>query len=206
MEYVPFLIGMICGMLLAARLIKTENANPAPIANDEHERLKKALSRLNGSNVIVENQEEEILVGRSKYGTKLFMLPGGGIERGELPKHAGAAEAEEETNVVIEEKNLTLIGYFIQRIKYVESASGVLFLYWTTIYSDAEIASETEEFTDIQFMSFDEIMERKDEFGTGYLRAIVWWKRRKDGIDTEPVEKRLSDKVDYIHNGKFISI
>ena len=164
MKIVIGLIGMAIGMLLVRFWPKKKNPNDVSVISAELEKLKKALSRLNGSNVIVENQEEEILVGRSKYGTKLFMLPGGGIERGELPKHAGAAEAEEETNVVIEEKNLTLIGYFIQRIKYVESASGVLFLYWTTIYSDAEIASETEEFTDIQFMSFDEFMERKDEF------------------------------------------
>lgn len=175
-------------------------------AEEELVKLKEALKKLNGSNLIVENPQGEILVGRSTYGEKLFMLPGGGIERGELSKHAAILETEEETKVIVEEKNLTLIGHFVQRIKYVESASGILFVWWTTIYSDAEIVSQTIEFTDIQFMSFDEIMKRKDEFGLGYLRAIIWWKRRKDGIDTSPVEKRLSDKVDYMYKGEFISI
>ena len=48
----------------------------------ELQKLKEALKRLNGANLIIENKKGEILVGRATYGKKQFILPGGAIERG----------------------------------------------------------------------------------------------------------------------------
>lgn len=167
--------------------------------------IEKALKKLNGVNVIVEDSQGNVLVGRSTYGEKLFMLPGGGIERGELPKHAAVSEAEEETGVIIEEDNLQLIACFIQRLKGVQSASGNLFLYLCKSYVKSELVAFIPELTEIKFMSFDEIIQRREEFGLAYLRMILMSKRIQDGFDKAPKEAKLSDVVEYFYKGERIA-
>lgn len=168
--------------------------------------IEKALKRLNGTNVIIENELGGILVGRSTYGEKLYMLPGGAIERGELPKHATCSETEEETGGLIEEQDLELIAYFIQRLKGVQSASGIVFLFKCTKHTQEKLVAFTPELTDVQFMSIDEIFEKQNEFGVGYFRMILTYLRIKVGFDKIPKESRLADEVEYVHNGKRIAV
>ncbi len=167
--------------------------------------IEKALKRLNGTNVIVEDENGGILVGRSTYGEKKFMLPGGGIDRGELPKHAVMSEADEETGVLFQEEDLVLIAYFIQRLVGVQSASGIVFLFKCTKHVSEELLTITPELTDVQFMSIDEIFESQAEFGVGYFRMILTHLRIKAGYEKTPKESRLSDTVEYFHNSKRIS-
>lgn len=168
--------------------------------------IERALKKLNGVNVIVEDENGKILVGRSTYGEQLFMLPGGGIERGELPKHAAVSETEEETGIIIEEDCLELISCFIQRLKGVQSASGNLFLYRCRSYTHSELVAFVPELTDIKFMSFDEIVSRKNEFGLAYFRMILMFMRIKDGFEKTPKEARLSDIVEYFYKGERIAV
>ncbi len=166
--------------------------------------IEKALKRLNGTNVIVENENEGILVGRSTYGERKFMLPGGGIDRGELPKHAATSETEEETGVLIQEEDLELIAYFIQRLVGVQSASGIVFLFKCTNHAQEKLITFTPELTDIQFMPIDEIFARQAEFSFAYFRMILMYLRIKAGFEKIPMEARLSETVEYFHNGKRI--
>lgn len=168
--------------------------------------FEEALKKMNGVNVIVENANGDILTGRSTYGEKKLMLPGGGIERGELSKHAASSEAEEETGIIIQEEDVVLIGYFIQRLRGVP-ASGFLFLYHCTKYVETEhIAISDPELVEVRFRSIDEILEAPHDFGLGYIRMILQFLRIKNGFDTAPFEGKLSDKVNYVYNGKLISI
>ena len=181
--------------------------NNAEINDSEKLKLiERALKKLNGVNVIIENDKQEILVGRSTYGEKLFMLPGGGIERGELPKHAALSETEEETGIIIQEEYLELIACFIQRLKGVQSASGNLFLYRCNTYTHSELIAFTPELLDIQFMSLENILSRREEFGLAYIRMIIMAMRIKNGYEKIPKEARLSDTVEYIHNGIRIAV
>lgn len=166
--------------------------------------IEKALKRLNGVNVIIENEKEDILVGRSTYGEKLYMLPGGGIDRGELPKHAVASETEEETGTLIEEQDLELIAYFIQRLKGVQSASGIVFLFRCVKHTQEKLVTFTPELTDVKFMSINEIFEKQTEFGVAYFRMILTHLRIKAGFEKTPKEARLADTIEYFHNGKRI--
>ena len=168
--------------------------------------IESALKKLNGVSVIIEDADGSILVGRSTYGEKLFMLPGGGIERGELPKHAAVSETEEETGIIIEEDHLELIACFIQRLKGVQSASGNLFLYRCTTYTHSELVAFIPELTDIKFMSFDEIFSKRKEFGLAYLRMILMGMRIKAGFEKTPKEARLSDTVEYIYRRERIAV
>lgn len=169
--------------------------------------IEEALKKLNGVNVIVENEHGGILTGRSTYGEKKLMLPGGAIERGELSKHAATSETEEETGIVIQEEDLRLVGTFVQRLRGIQSASGFLFLYYCSKFVKEEhVTISGPELEDIRFRSVEEILEKRDDFGLGYIRMIIAFLRVKDKLDKSPMERRLSDKIDYVYKGKLISV
>lgn len=169
------------------------------------ERVEYALKTLNGTNLIIENEHEEILVGRSVYGEKKFMLPGGAIERGETPRHAAQSETEEETGYLIQEDDCNLIGYFIQRRPGVQSATGFNFLFHTTQYMEGHMNNKRE-MTNIQFMSIESIIEKREDFGLAYLRMIVYFSKFKSGLLKSPIEKRLAEQVEYITSDKQIIV
>ncbi len=172
------------------------------------EHYEKALKRINGVNVIVEDENGAILTGRSTYGKeRKLMLPGGAVDRGELWKHAATSETEEETGIVIQEEDLKLIGTFVQRLSGVQSASGSVHLYHCSNYVKEEMVSVIEpELIDVRFRTIDEIMGNRDDFGLAYIRMIIAFLRVRDKLDKAPIERRLSDKIDYVYNGELISV
>ena len=143
----------------------------------------------NGSNLIVLDERERILVVREVSREHKLMLPGGTIDRGESPRHAAQSETEEESAIITDEADFKLIGLFVQRPK------GVVFLYETRRFSgEPKPKGDTSE---AKFMTFDEIMANPHDFRIGYLRMILRWKRCKLGIDRIPYEGRLSDVVEF---------
>lgn len=59
--------------------------------------------RTRGVKIMSFNPAGELLLIRNTYGSRhLFMLPGGGVERGETPAEAALRELEEETGVKAE--------------------------------------------------------------------------------------------------------
>jgi ADP-ribose pyrophosphatase YjhB (NUDIX family) len=70
-------------------------------------RLRKLAFRLldietSGAKVMVFNAAGELLLIRNSYGpTHLFVLPGGGIDRGETPEAAAAREVKEEVGLEV---------------------------------------------------------------------------------------------------------
>lgn len=147
----------------------------------------------NGANLIVLDELDRILAVKEKTRKQLWMLPGGEIERGESPRHAAQSETEEETGVVTEESDFTLIALFVQRPK------GLVTLYDTRKHSgEICVPLESAEAAEARFMSFEEIVLMGEEgFRTAYLRMILRWKRIKLGIDPCPYEGRLSDPVEF---------
>jgi ADP-ribose pyrophosphatase YjhB (NUDIX family) len=148
----------------------------------------------NGSNLIVLNEHGQILVVKEKSRKKLWMLPGGEIERGESPRHAAQSETEEESGIISDEATYKLIGIFVQKPK------GLLTLYETSRFS-GEISTEySDDTSEARFMSFEEIIEKPEDFRTAYLRLIIHWRRYSKGIDKAPIEGRLSDEVEIPRN------
>lgn len=147
--------------------------------------------RGNGANVVVLNNSGEILVVRQNYGEKKWMLPGGEIERGESPRHAAQEETEEESGVIIDENDLRLIAYFVQRPK------GILFLFESLKFSGEINPEPNNEILEVRFMDFKEIIGRGDEFLLAYKRMILQYMRCAKCIDPVPFEGRLSNTVEY---------
>ena len=146
----------------------------------------------NGSSLIVVDGQQRILVVREKTRKQMWMLPGGEIERGESPRHAAQSETEEESGIVTDEANFRLIGILVQRPK------GVVFLYETRRFTgEIIITPDNSDVSEACFMSFDEIVERAEEFRTAYLRMILCYRRCLLGIDAIPFEGRLADTVEF---------
>lgn len=166
------------------------------------EDYRKLVARLNGANLILENGKGEILLGKSafpnKEGNYLFMLPGGGIERGEYPRHAVCMETTEETSIVVNEEDVELVGFFLQRVPKVTESNGTLFLYRAKIFEGTPRPSS--ELTEYRYFSHKEIIdlvktEDQKLIGLGYLRLLCHYIRWLQQKVRTPIEARLSDKV-----------
>ena len=147
--------------------------------------------RGNGANVIVLNSNSEILVVQQNYGENKWMLPGGEVERGESPRHAAQEETEEETGIIIDEKQLRLISVLVQR------PNGLVCLYETKEFHGCPISEPSAEILKVAFMSFQKIIDHGEAFGLGYRRMIIRYKRCIHGLDHIPSEGRLADRVEY---------
>lgn len=67
--------------------------------------------RTSGAKVMVDDAEGRLLLVRNRYGrTDRWVLPGGGIKRGEAPADAGVREVREETACYV--TDLKAIGVF----------------------------------------------------------------------------------------------
>lgn len=62
--------------------------------------------------MVVLNERNELLLVRSWFGHQRWSLPGGGLRRGEKPKHAALREVFEETGVAIDGRKCTYLGEF----------------------------------------------------------------------------------------------
>ncbi len=149
---------------------------------------------LNGANLIVEDGQGRILVHKERTRKNLWMLPGGGVERGEMPEHAAQSETEEETGIITDAATYRDVGWFVQK------PSGVVFLFATNRYEGELITEPNDESEDACFLSLNEIVRRQEEFRTSTLRMILRWQRCLHGIDKMPYHGRLSDVVDYPAN------
>lgn len=61
---------------------------------------------------------EEILVLKGWYGSNKWMLPGGGIHKGEKPVEAAIRELHEETGIIAQASELTSVGSGIVKDSY----------------------------------------------------------------------------------------
>lgn len=157
---------------------------------------------VNGAAVIVTNNEGSILCVRANYGKKQWILPGGGIERGEIPRHGGISELAEETGFLALEKDLTLIGLFTQRVVengHEVDVAGLLCLYHCTKYEGTLAEKVDEEISARAFFSIEEVVAlyQKGEFGRGYAAMTIHFDNIRRGLATPVIEARLSDPVAY---------
>ncbi|MEY4602414.1 MAG: hypothetical protein RL292_355 [Candidatus Parcubacteria bacterium] len=144
----------------------------------------------NGANLIILDPAQRVLVVRHNYGNKLFGLPGGKIEPDEEPADTAIRETHEETHLIIEPNHIELLAQCTQRNK------SVVNLYRTDRFEGDLVEEPTDEISLAQFMSFEEIICRKEEFGTGYLRMIIMHMRCVLGLACPVIEALLYEPIE----------
>ncbi|MCX6703513.1 MAG: NUDIX hydrolase [Candidatus Zambryskibacteria bacterium] len=146
---------------------------------------------MNGANAVIQDPYENTLVVLHNYGSRLWGLPGGGIEAEEEPVDAVIRETREETDLELDKNQLTLIAICTRRNK--ESVN----LYKTFNFKGNLAINLPGEISDARFMSFEEIfcLHKKDKFGTGYLRMIIMHMMCLQGLDTPVVERYLYEPI-----------
>jgi ADP-ribose pyrophosphatase YjhB (NUDIX family) len=93
--------------------------------------------------------EGKVLLVRLGYGHKKWVLPGGGIERGETPEMAAVREAKEESGVVI--ANPVYIG---QR-DYNNQYKKVTVFYFTAEIANRDLVIDGQEIVDAGWFSLE---------------------------------------------------
>jgi 8-oxo-dGTP pyrophosphatase MutT (NUDIX family) len=171
----------------------------------ESREYRERIKRLNGANVIYENELGDILFGKSAFpsrtdGKYRYMLPGGGIDRGETPRHAAATELMEETGIHLyeNENDIELVGIMMQIVLGVAETNGVVFLYRANKH-DGEPMPSTE-LSEFKYFTHQEIIDlaacpQKDVIGLGYLRMVCHYINWRQSGQQKPFEARLSDPV-----------
>lgn len=167
------------------------------------EKYRKKLQRLNGSNVIITNDKGEILSFQATYGKKLRMLPGGALERNEMPQDAGLSETEEELGVYLPHSSLTLVAVYMQRVAGVSDTRGFNFLFASENYKGKVESSD--EANNPEFQPYETILANKDEWSTAYLRMVIHyvrWREDKTKVNVmklaEPVSLLIDGKLELI--------
>lgn len=110
--------------------------------------------RTQGVKVMVFNDSGALLLIRNSYGDRsLFLLPGGGIDRGETPEAAAIREVREE--VAIEIRELARVGTYVSAG---ERKRDTVHLF--TARSDCEPAIDAIEIEEARFFPLEALPER----------------------------------------------
>lgn len=156
------------------------------------------MQRLDGSDLVV-RKGRRIVIVKHNYGNPdhRLALPGGSIDVGESPVEAAIREAREETGLMI--RMPRYIGRFIQRYRITDGGGeGLVHLHETNgAYCGEPNIEPNEEIEWARYMVFEEIIERREEFGLAYLHLILQYMRCIDGLDPIPFDGRLSTPVKY---------
>jgi len=158
---------------------------------------------VNGSNVIIEREDGKVLMVKGSY--KYWMLPGGGVERAELPSHAAMEEVLEETGFIIPRRSdLRLISLLTQKVvfkKVTIPTSGLVTLYTIRMEAcEGSIATRpNDEILKRDFKSIDQIvsMYNRDQksVGLGYVRMLLIFDMIRRGVVDPVYEHVLADPV-----------
>lgn len=166
------------------------------------EEYKKKIEGLNGAHIIVINQKGEILNFKSKYGEKKRMLPGGKLERNELPQHAVQSESEEETGLYPENQSLQLIGVFMQRVPGITEIRGFSILFFSDKTMGKLIESDEGEFP--EYWPPEKIISERDKFIVSTPRLVAYYLK---WVEDKKVRcTRLAEPLPFLFEGKLIEI
>ncbi len=164
----------------------------------------EAKDTCNGANVVIWTPNEEILMVRHAYNSRIWALPGGAIKQGETALEGAKREIKEETGLVLG-NHLRHVALLAQKIK-IDGViiDGLLSLYSTQHYEGEITEDATGEISDARFMSLPEIFCSQHFVGLGYKRMIAIWKKQMHTLGL--YERALKDPVSIYLGGQVLSI
>ena len=117
--------------------------------------------------------KDEILLVKNWYGTGSWTLPGGGINRGELPAQAATRELTEELGLTLLSNQLKSLGEFQQTKAHRYKFHGFL----TELDKKPEITVNNREIVEAAWVKTGELAELRPRQHAGLLVA-AWRKQR----------------------------
>lgn len=131
--------------------------------------LAERVARPGSSAVIIENSEGEALVLKAHYKS-YWSLPGGWIENGQTPREAALRELEEETGIVLMDKDVRL-AFVVDRQSDIMQTYQFVFEA-TDVRDSAEgVYLQADEIDAYRYVSKEYVLSHKEEFGG----AVVSW-------------------------------
>lgn len=131
--------------------------------------LAQRVARPGSSAVIIENEAGEVLVLKAHY-KPYWSFPGGWIEHGQTPREAALRELEEETGIVLSEKDLRL-AFVVDRKSDIMQTYQFVFEAINGRGSKEDLHLQTDEIDDCRFVSRDHVLSHQEEFGG----AVAMW-------------------------------
>jgi 8-oxo-dGTP pyrophosphatase MutT (NUDIX family) len=148
------------------------------IAQATRQEMRKKVLRHRASYIVVHNGMDKILVQKRTdtkdfYPGRLDACAGGVVQSGEEVLASARREAEEELGIA--DVPFAEHGTF-----YFESNDCCV---WGTLFScvsHGPFALQAEEVAEVDWLTLDEIDERKSEFTPDSIHALALWKNRRD--------------------------
>lgn len=126
--------------------------------------------------VMVKFQDKILLCKRNNQGSfpGMWSIPGGKLEENETTQEGAKREFFEETNVNIDDKDITFVGLIPRHTRDGKKVKGLMYVYVlnvdTPIEPDLENAIDGEEHTDWGYFTIDEI---KPETSGEYMYKLA---------------------------------
>lgn len=131
--------------------------------------LRERVARPASAGVIITNNHDEALLLKAHY-KPYWSFPGGWIEKEQTPLAAAIRELEEETNVSIDQEQLTF-AFILNRVSDIMQSYQFVFESNMNLEDGYDIIPQASEIDDWRFVSREEVLKDKDSYGG----AVVLW-------------------------------
>lgn len=113
--------------------------------------------------IVVKHKDKILMCKRNNLGSYagMWSIPGGKLEDGETSQEGAKREFFEETNINIDDKEITFVGMIPRHTRDGKKVKGLMYVYLLNvdeqIYPDLENARDGEEHTECGYFTIQEI-------------------------------------------------
>jgi 8-oxo-dGTP pyrophosphatase MutT (NUDIX family) len=122
--------------------------------------------------IVVVNQAQRLLLVKSSDRKDVWELPGGKVEKGELPFNAAIRELSEETGLIATMSTLRYVGSFSRSIPHDPNSVWRHYLYTITV-TEPTICIDNDEIIDYKWITRHEIPAESLEFTSHFFLSRI---------------------------------
>ena len=131
--------------------------------------LRERVARPASAGVIITNKHDHALVLKAHY-KPYWSFPGGWIEKNQTPLQAAVRELEEETNILIDQEQLSF-AFILNRVSDIMQSYQFIFKSSLEVDESHDIVAQDSEIEAWRFVSREEVLADKSSYGS----AVVLW-------------------------------
>lgn len=131
--------------------------------------LRDRVARPASAGVIITNKHDHALVLKAHYKS-YWSFPGGWIEKNQTPLQAAVRELEEETNILIDQEQLSF-AFILNRVSDIMQSYQFIFKSNLDVDDSHDILPQATEIEAWRFVTREEVLADKSVYGS----AVVLW-------------------------------